>query len=127
LDTREKIVTLAEALDWAEKHRRAPLVRGYFDPLLAEHTQALSELVAGGAGVVVLVEDDEEDGAGPSLLPAQARAELVAGLRSVARVAVVPAAAADAAAATVVVVIDWREADAIRRQGLIEHVRSRHD
>jgi glycerol-3-phosphate cytidylyltransferase-like family protein len=53
-------------------------VGGTFDPLLAEHARRLAHLRRNHAGlVVVIIEGDH------AILPARARAELVAGLASV--------------------------------------------
>jgi hypothetical protein len=50
------------------------VVSGYFDPLLRAHVDELEQLSAGGGLAVVIVEPEEP------LLPARARAELVAAL-----------------------------------------------
>jgi hypothetical protein len=58
------------------------LVLGYFDPLTAAHVARLAEL---GASLTVAVLDPPDP-----LLPARARAELVAALRAVAQVMIGP-------------------------------------
>jgi bifunctional ADP-heptose synthase (sugar kinase/adenylyltransferase) len=75
MDTRVKIVTKVEAARRAAEG--AMVVSGYFDPLLASHARRLTGL-KGGAKLIVAIEDPARP-----ILPARARAELVAGLRSV--------------------------------------------
>jgi len=74
LDTRSKILASAAGLNVET------LVIGYFDPVTAEHAARLAEL---GGGLTVAIVDPPEP-----LLPARARAELVAALRGVERVIV---------------------------------------
>jgi glycerol-3-phosphate cytidylyltransferase-like family protein len=50
-------------------------VTGYFDPLLAVHAKRLNEIKAGGARLLVAIAEPAHP-----ILPARARAELVAGL-----------------------------------------------
>ncbi|MGC8760673.1 MAG: hypothetical protein ACP5UT_14530 [Bryobacteraceae bacterium] len=73
MDTRRKIVR--DACCW-----RAPdgalAVKGPFDPLLAAHAAQLGRLRAGAAALVVWITDPPDP-----ILPAEARAELVAALR----------------------------------------------
>ena len=76
MDTREKIVSATEAARLASSG--AILVSGYFDPLLASHAARLAELKRGGSPLVVVIVSSAD-----SILPARARAELVAGLRVV--------------------------------------------
>jgi glycerol-3-phosphate cytidylyltransferase-like family protein len=80
VDTRTKIVATAEAIRLAAAG--ATVVSGYFDPLLASHAERLDGLKRDGAALLVLIATPE----GP-LLPARARAELVAGLAVVDHVA----------------------------------------
>jgi bifunctional ADP-heptose synthase (sugar kinase/adenylyltransferase) len=75
MDTRVKIVTKVEAARLAAEG--ATLVSGYFDPLLASHARRLAAL-KGSAKLIVAIEDPPRP-----ILPARARAELVAGLRAV--------------------------------------------
>jgi bifunctional ADP-heptose synthase (sugar kinase/adenylyltransferase) len=75
MDTRGKIVTKVDAARRAAEG--ATVVSGYFDPLLASHARRLTEL-KGGAKLIVAIEDPPRP-----ILPARARAELVAGLRAV--------------------------------------------
>ena len=77
MDTRRKILAAEEAVEhWSG--RKVRLVRGYFDPLLAEHARRLAELATPGAALVVVIEDPPQP-----ILPARARAELVAALQAV--------------------------------------------
>lgn len=73
MDTRDKIVPLDQVV-------AAPVlwVRGFFDPLLAEHARRLAALARPGQRLAVLIADPPRP-----LLPAAARAELVAALESV--------------------------------------------
>jgi hypothetical protein len=73
VDTRTKIVPLVEAQRIAALG--ATVVSGYFDPLLASHAERLQGLKREGTPLVVLIADP-----GNPILPARARAELVAGL-----------------------------------------------
>jgi hypothetical protein len=73
VDTRTKIVTTTEATHLAMNG--ATVVSGFFDPVLAAHAERLAELKRPGSSLLILI-------ATPSapILPARARAELVAGL-----------------------------------------------
>jgi glycerol-3-phosphate cytidylyltransferase-like family protein len=53
----------------------ATVVSGHFDPLLASHAERLQDLKREGAPLLVLITDPSNP-----ILPANARAELVAGL-----------------------------------------------
>jgi bifunctional ADP-heptose synthase (sugar kinase/adenylyltransferase) len=79
VDTRTKILDAAAASRAAAEARRAgkrvKLVAGHFDPLLAAHARRLGEIAGGGAVLFVAVGEPERP-----LLPAAARAELVAAL-----------------------------------------------
>jgi bifunctional ADP-heptose synthase (sugar kinase/adenylyltransferase) len=74
LDTRTKIVSLAEARR-AAAQRKARWFTGYFDPLVAEHLQMLRNAAKQDELLIVQIMDPPRP-----LLPARARAELVAGL-----------------------------------------------
>ena len=82
MDTRQKIHpanALAKLVRAAQgRGETCRLAIGYFDPILASHALRLRRLRDGAELLVVLVES-----LGDPLLPAQARAELVAGLASV--------------------------------------------
>jgi hypothetical protein len=56
----------------------ALVVSGYFDPLLAEHTERLAELKGDHKTLLVLIANPENP-----VLPTAARSQLVASLRSV--------------------------------------------
>ena len=79
MDTRTKIVSMEYAAAAARSGRAAgkpvTLVGGFFDPLLAAHARRLAEIAPRGGALFVALQD-------PPLpvLPAQARAELVAAL-----------------------------------------------
>jgi len=73
MDTRTKIVSTEEAKLIAASG--AIVVTGYFDPLLAAHAERLAELKREGLPLMVAIADPENP-----ILPARARAELVAGL-----------------------------------------------
>jgi bifunctional ADP-heptose synthase (sugar kinase/adenylyltransferase) len=76
MDTRGKIIDTAEAAQRAASG--ATVVSGYFDPLIASHAERLAQLKAAGQKLLVLIATPAD-----AILPAAARAELVAGLRSV--------------------------------------------
>jgi hypothetical protein len=119
VDTRAKICGMEEAL----RRVAAPvLVVGRFDPLLAAHGRRLEEIAA-AAPERQLIAVVEPDDAG-TLLPAQARAELLAGLLVVAAVAI--RRDGDALPAGVPAITEI-EADERRREELMRHVRSRHE
>lgn len=76
MDTREKIVDAAQAARIAASG--AIVVSGYFDPMVASHAERLQSLKPVGGKLLVLIATPEK-----VILPAAARAELVAGLRAV--------------------------------------------
>jgi glycerol-3-phosphate cytidylyltransferase-like family protein len=76
LDTREKIIDADRAARVAAEG--AMVVSGYFDPLIASHAERLEKLKPEGARLLVLIVTPVN-----AILPAAARAELVAGLRAV--------------------------------------------
>lgn len=82
LDTREKILTQAAAVATARRLRQegtpVKLATGLFDPVLAGHARRLEALTEDGAPLMVVVADPPRP-----ILPARARAELVAALRVV--------------------------------------------
>jgi bifunctional ADP-heptose synthase (sugar kinase/adenylyltransferase) len=87
LDTRTKILAFGEAIEAArtlrQQGRRLKVVTGCFDPLIAAHAQRLKALHDGGAALMIVVADPPRP-----ILPARARAELVAGLSVVDFVAI---------------------------------------
>jgi bifunctional ADP-heptose synthase (sugar kinase/adenylyltransferase) len=76
LDTREKIVDATQAASIAASG--AIVLSGYFDPLLAEHAERLAALKPAGAKLLVLIATPQN-----AILPAAARAVLVASLLAV--------------------------------------------
>jgi bifunctional ADP-heptose synthase (sugar kinase/adenylyltransferase) len=81
VDTRTKVLGPGAAREAAARARRegkrVRLLTGYFDPLVAAHVRAL-EQAADGAVLFAAVSDPPQP-----ILPAAARAELVAALRGV--------------------------------------------
>jgi glycerol-3-phosphate cytidylyltransferase-like family protein len=73
VDTRIKIVGAEEARVIASQG--ATIVSGYFDPLIASHAERLAGLKRPGASLLILIATAENE-----ILPARARAELVASL-----------------------------------------------
>ncbi len=118
MDSREKIVSGREcrsrlaALKAAKSGLR--LVSGYFDPLLAWHAERIEEArgEAGALAVTILEPPDP-------ILPARARAELVAALRAVDLVLIPQAEALEFPS------IRLDEADLAVRGRFIERVRER--
>jgi bifunctional ADP-heptose synthase (sugar kinase/adenylyltransferase) len=119
VDTRTKILTQELARAAAAECRAAgkavTLVTGFFDPLVAAHPRRLEELARAGAALFVSIQDPPHP-----LLPARARAELVAALRVVDYVMLGGAIAADA-------VFHEEDADRLRTQELTKHVRERQE
>jgi glycerol-3-phosphate cytidylyltransferase-like family protein len=111
LDTRTKIVSTEEAARIAAAG--ATVVSGYFDPLVASHAGRLAELKREGAPLLVLIATPEH-----AILPARARAELVAALRVV-----------DFVAESCRVARDYQleQEDMNRLAGLIERVHARQN
>lgn len=79
MDTRKKILTAAQAVEIVRRlraeGRSVRFATGCFDPLVAAHAQRLEQLRGGAARVMVVVTDPVQP-----ILPARARAELVAAL-----------------------------------------------
>ena len=79
MDTRKKILTAAQAVEIVRRlraeGRSVRFATGWFDPLLAAHARRLEQLREGSARVMVVVTDPSRP-----ILPARARAELVAAL-----------------------------------------------
>lgn len=109
MDTRSKLTNLADAAGLTVE----TLVVGYFDPVLAAHVARLTGL--GGPVTVSLVDPPDE------ILPARARAELVAALACVERVIPGDARAIVTAERT----IEMLTADLESREALIERIRQR--
>lgn len=109
MDTRTKIRPATEF------KRPAFLVSGYFDPLLAAHALRLESVKPAGSRLAVLVADPPDP-----ILPARARAEMVAALRVVDEV-LVPAADAPSPTPD----LSFESEDLALRAAFIEHVRRR--
>ena len=73
MDTRTKIIDAAQAARVAQAG--ATVVSGYFDPMIASHAERLTKLKREGTPLLILVATPPE-----AILPALARAQLVAGL-----------------------------------------------
>jgi bifunctional ADP-heptose synthase (sugar kinase/adenylyltransferase) len=110
MDTRTKIVPMEEAARMAAEG--ATIVSGYFDPLLASHAERLTGLKREGVPLVILVADPENP-----ILPAKARAELVAGLAVVDYVVESPTGLETA--------VRMEEEDTRTLEALIDHVHTR--
>ena len=76
VDTREKIIGAEEARRLAAIG--AATVRGYFDPMTAEHAARLASLKRPGGALLVIIGEPADP-----ILPRRARAQLIAGLRCV--------------------------------------------
>ena len=76
MDTREKIIGAAQARTLAQSG--ATVVSGHFDPLIASMAQRLQELKQNSHPLLVLIRAPPN-----AILPARARAELVAALQIV--------------------------------------------
>ncbi len=114
MDTRTKIVSAAEAGRIAAAG--ATVVTGYFDPLLAAHAERLIALKRAGLPLLVAVADPENP-----ILPARARAELLAGLVVVDHVA----ESVDGLTPGLLPNFRMEREDELRLDALIEHVHSR--
>ncbi len=109
MDTREKIIDAARAAQIASSG--ATVVSGYFDPMLASHAERLASLKTEGRKLLVLIATPEN-----AILPAAARAELIAGLRAVDYVAI---------GGGVTPQIHLEQEDAARFEELLTHVHAR--
>jgi hypothetical protein len=109
MDTRTKIIDAAQAAGIAAAG--ATVVSGYFDPMVASHAERLASLKTAEKLLVLIATPDN------AILPAAARAELVAGLRAVDYVA----EAADGLPPH----IHLEEEDAGRFSALLQHVHAR--
>ena len=110
MDTRKKIIDASQAASIAADG--ATVVSGYFDPLIASHAERLASLKNNGAKLLVLIATPAN-----AILPAAARAELVAGLRSVDHVAEL--------AGGVIPHIRLEQEDDERYRALLQHVHAR--
>jgi len=110
MDTRTKIIDAAQAASIAASG--AIVVSGYFDPLVASHAERLASLKTNGATLLVLIATPDN-----AILPAAARAELVAGLRAADYVSIL--------AAGLEPQIHLEQEDAERFHALLQHVHAR--
>ena len=83
MDTRTKIVDAAQAARIAQAG--ATVVSGYFDPMVSSHAERLAALKRPGEPLLVLIATPPDP-----ILPAPARAQLVAGMSVVDYVCVAP-------------------------------------
>lgn len=97
------------------------LVTGYFDPVTAAHAVRLSELRRNGEQLVVAISDPPDP-----LLPARARAELLAALKAVDYVVIITPAEA-VVALTADETIHEEAQDLARRRALCDHVMSKQN
>lgn len=121
MDTRRKILTAEQAVAAARQARaggaRVTLVSGHFDPLLPANARRLGELAEPEGWLLVVITDPAKP-----ILPAQARAELVAALRGVDGVVVGAGAASGIPAHRVF----HEESEDVRRaEEFVAHVRAR--
>ena len=110
MDTRQKIIDASQAARIAATG--ATVVSGYFDPLIAAHAERLASLKTDGDVLLVLIATPDN-----AILPAAARAELVAGLRAVDYVS--------EPAEGLVAHIHLEQEDTDRYRALLEHVHAR--
>lgn len=78
MDSRSKILAPAAAAELLAQWGGHTLVSGHFDPLLASHARRLETARSAGRPLAVLLAEPAHP-----ILPARARAELVAALHSV--------------------------------------------
>ena len=127
MDTRAKIVGLAAAEEAARRARgtgkSVKLVSGHFDPLLAAHARRLREIADKDTALFVVIREPDRP-----ILPARARAELVAALGMVDYVLLAETLAAEDSFGRLQPDAVYREEAADRRRtlGLMLHVQNRH-
>lgn len=122
MDTRSKILAWAGARALVEQ-ARPPLVTGHFDPLTAGHARRLAALAETHGPLFVLITEPPDP-----VLPAAARAHLVAALACVQCVMLAPPEGPEAVLAAFPPerVLRGEEADLELREALQSHVRARH-
>ena len=120
MDTRTKIIERAAAERIAGGGARLTVVTGYFDPLTAAHAARLAQIAATAEVLLVVVRTPERP-----LLPARARAELVAALSAVNHVVVEEGDPAWIAQLPSAQLVREEVADARRTQDLVARVRQR--
>ncbi|MBI4875792.1 MAG: hypothetical protein HY822_14245 [Acidobacteria bacterium] len=120
MDTRSKIIDRAAAeSSWAGQPPFT-VVTGFFDPLTAAHAARLEEVAGQGGLLLVVVRTP-----GRPLLPARARAELVAGLAAVDGVVIEEGDPAWISRLPASAVIHEEEADLARTRALLRRVHDR--
>lgn len=112
MDTRTKIVSNEDA----RAIHDATIVSGYFDPMTGAHADRLRGLKKPGRPLIVLIATS----ANP-ILPAEARAQLIAGLACVDRVTIIGATYPDGLTPNT----QLETEDAARLEQLIRHVQAR--
>lgn len=112
VDTRTKIISNDEARKIAD----AVIVSGYFDPMLQAHAQRLKGLKKPDRPLLVLIATPAN-----AILPARARAELIAGLACVDAVTEIGGAYPEG----LMPHTQLETEDAARLEELIQHVQSR--
>ncbi len=125
MDTRNKILEWREAKRLLGRHHastpRWKVVTGYFDPLLASHVRRLREIAGPGERLIVVVADPDRP-----LLPARARAELVAALEMVESVVLAEENLSELhEMAPAIDIYNEEPSDEHRRDELIRHVHER--
>jgi bifunctional ADP-heptose synthase (sugar kinase/adenylyltransferase) len=120
VDTRAKIIERAAAERIAGGGARLTVVTGYFDPLTAAHAARLAQIAATAETLLVVVRTPERP-----LLPARARAELVAALSAVNHVVVEEGDPAWIAELPSAHLVREEVADARRTQDLVARVHQR--
>ncbi|MFM2125588.1 MAG: hypothetical protein RL328_2039 [Acidobacteriota bacterium] len=112
MDTRTKILSNEDA----RKLAGATIVSGYFDPITMAHAERLKGLKQAGSPLLVLIATPAN-----AILPAEARANLVAGLACVDAVTIIGAAYPEGLKPHT----QLETEDAARLEQLIRHVQAR--
>jgi hypothetical protein len=112
LDTRTKIISNEEA----RRIAGAVIVSGYFDPIIHTHAERLASLKKPGQPLLVLIATPAN-----AILPARARAELIAGLACVDHVTEIGGVYPDSLQPHT----QLETEDAARLEQLIQHVQAR--
>ena len=112
MDTRTKILSN----DDARKLAGVTIVSGYFDPITTAHAERLQGLKKDGQSMLVLIATPAN-----AILPAEARANLIAGLKCVDHVTIIGGAYPDGLTPQT----QLETEDASRLEQLIRHVQSR--
>jgi len=122
LDTRNKIVAWCDARALLEA-AAAPLVTGYFDPLTAAHARRLAEIAGTHGPLFVLIAEPPDP-----ILPAGARAELVASLACVRCIVAPPPEGEQTILGAIPAnrLIREEANDLARRDAITRHVQARH-